>query len=122
MTDTIAAIATGYARTAIGILRISGPEARQVLAKVFTPFAGKTPLLERPAQSLIYGQLHDANGAVLDNCLATFSVAPASYTGEDTAELQCHGLPHHAGRWPGSVVRRRVRGRPRRGNLPAAPS
>lgn len=93
MTDTIAAIATGYARTAIGILRISGPEARQVLAKVFTPFAGKTPLLERPAQSLIYGQLHDANGAVLDNCLATFSVAPASYTGEDTAELQCHGSP-----------------------------
>ena len=93
MTDTIAAIATGYARTAIGILRISGPEARQVLAKVFTPFAGKTPLLERPAQSLIYGQLHDTDGAVLDNCLATFSVAPASYTGEDTAELQCHGSP-----------------------------
>ena len=93
MTDTIAAIATGYARTAIGILRISGPEARQALAKVFTPFAGKTPLLERPAQSLIYGQLHDTDGAVLDNCLATFSVAPASYTGEDTAELQCHGSP-----------------------------
>lgn len=64
-----------------------------MLAKVFTPFAGKTPLLERPAQSLIYGQLHDTDGAVLDNCLATFSVAPASYTGEDTAELQCHGSP-----------------------------
>mgnify|MGYP002570046950 CR=1 FL=1 len=93
MTDTIAAIATGCARTAIGILRISGLEAHQVLAKVFTPFAGKTPLLERPAQTLIYGQLHDAHGAVLDHCLATFSVAPASYTGEDTAELQCHGSP-----------------------------
>ena len=93
MTDTIAAIATGCARTAIGILRISGPEAHQVLARVFTPFAGKTPLLERPAQTLIYGQLHDAHGAVLDHCLATFSVAPASYTGEDTAELQCHGSP-----------------------------
>ena len=93
MTDTIAAIATGYARTAIGILRISGPEAHQVLARVFTPFAGKTPLLERPAQTLIYGQLHDAHGAVLDHCLATFSVAPASYTGEDTGELQCHGSP-----------------------------
>ena len=93
MTDTIAAIATGCARTAIGILRISGPAAHQVLAKVFTPFAGKTPLLERPAQTLIYGQLHDAHGAVLDHCLATFSVAPASYTGEDTAELQCHGSP-----------------------------
>ena len=42
---------------------------------------------------MIYGQLHDAHGAVLDHCLATFSVAPASYTGEDTAELQCHGSP-----------------------------
>ena len=93
MTDTIAAIATGCARTAIGILRISGPEAHQVLARVFTPFAGKIPLLERPAQTLIYGQLHDAHGAVLDHCLATFSVAPASSTGEDTAELQCHGSP-----------------------------
>ena len=52
MTDTIAAIATGYARTAIGILRISGPAARQVLARVFTPF-GKQPLVEHPPQSLI---------------------------------------------------------------------
>ena len=93
MTDTIAAIATGCARTAIGILRISGPEAHQVLARVFTPFAGKTPLLERPAQTLIYGQLHDAHGAVLDHCLATFSVAPASDTGEDPAEWPCHGSP-----------------------------
>ena len=92
MTDTIAAIATGYARTAIGILRISGPAARQVLARVFTPF-GKQPLVEHPPQSLIYGQLHAPDGAVLDNCLATYSVAPASYTGEDTAELQCHGSP-----------------------------
>ena len=92
MTDTIAAIATGYARTAIGILRISGPAARQVLARVFTPF-GKQPLVEHPPQSLIYGQLHAPDGAVLDNCLATYSVAPASYTGEATAELQCHGSP-----------------------------
>lgn len=92
MTDTIAAIATGSARTAIGILRISGPQARQVLEQTFTPF-GKTPLGDRPPQTLIYGQLHGPDGAVLDNCLATYSVAPASYTGEDTAELQCHGSP-----------------------------
>lgn len=92
MTDTIAAIATGSARTAIGILRISGPQARQVLERTFTPF-GKTPLKDRPPQTLIYGQLHGPDGAVLDNCLATYSVAPASYTGEDTAELQCHGSP-----------------------------
>ncbi|MCD8085301.1 MAG: tRNA uridine-5-carboxymethylaminomethyl(34) synthesis GTPase MnmE [Clostridiales bacterium] len=92
MSDTIAAIATGQGRSAIGILRISGPEARQVLARVFTP-AGKTPLWERPAGSLIYGSLHQEDGTLLDRCMATFSLAPYSYTGEDTAELQCHGSP-----------------------------
>ncbi len=91
-TDTIAAIATGSARTAIGILRISGPEAVQVLSAVFTPM-GKTPLARRSPSTLIYGTLRDQDGAVLDNCLATFSRAPHSYTGEDTAELQCHGSP-----------------------------
>ena len=90
--DTIAAIATGSARTAIGILRISGPEAVQVLSAVFTP-KGHTPLLDRSPGTLIYGTLRDQTGAVLDNCLATFSRAPHSYTGEDTAELQCHGSP-----------------------------
>lgn len=90
--DTIAAIATGSARTAIGILRISGPEAVQVLSAVFTPM-GKTPLTQRSPSTLIYGTLQDQDGAVLDNCLATFSRAPHSYTGEDTAELQCHGSP-----------------------------
>ncbi|MCD8159970.1 MAG: tRNA uridine-5-carboxymethylaminomethyl(34) synthesis GTPase MnmE [Clostridiales bacterium] len=92
MSDTIAAIATGQGRSAIGILRISGPEARQVLARVFTP-AGKTPLWERPAGSLIYGSLRQGDGTLLDRCMATFSLAPHSYTGEDTAELQCHGSP-----------------------------
>ena len=87
MTDTIAAIATGYARTAIGILRISGPAARQVLARVFTPF-GKQPLAEHPPQSLIYGQLHAPDGAVLDNCLATYSVAPASSSTFSLASLE----------------------------------
>lgn len=92
MTDTIAAIATGYARTAIGILRISGPLSRDVLEEVFTPF-DKKPLSEHSPQTLIYGQLRAPDGSILDHCLATYSVAPASYTGEDTAELQCHGSP-----------------------------
>lgn len=91
-TDTIAAIATGSARTAIGILRISGPDALPILCAVFTP-AGKVPLEERSPSTLIYGSLRDTKGRLLDNCLATFSRAPHSYTGEDTAELQCHGSP-----------------------------
>lgn len=90
--DTIAAIATGQCRAAIGILRLSGPSAHAVLNTVFTP-SGAVPLLERPAGTLVYGSLHAADGALLDRCLATFSRAPHSYTGEDTAELQCHGSP-----------------------------
>ncbi len=92
MSDTIAAIATGQSRSAIGILRLSGPEARQVLDRVFTP-AGNTPLLARPAGTLVYGSLYQEDGTLLDRCMATFSLAPHSYTGEDTAELQCHGSP-----------------------------
>ncbi|MCD8335035.1 MAG: tRNA uridine-5-carboxymethylaminomethyl(34) synthesis GTPase MnmE [Clostridiales bacterium] len=88
--DTIAAIATAPGRGAIGILRISGPEAVDVLDRVFTP-RGKTPLRARQPGTLIYGDLRDETGALLDRCLATFSIAPHSYTGEDTAELQCHG-------------------------------
>jgi len=88
--DTIAAVATGSGRSAIGILRISGPDAVKVLERVFVP-KGKTPLMDRAPGTLIFGQLKDQEGGLLDECLATFSRAPHSYTGEDTAELQCHG-------------------------------
>lgn len=88
--ETIAAIATAPGRSAIGILRISGPAATEVLNRVFTP-KGKTPLLERAPGALIYGDLKDSENNLIDSCLATFSRAPHSYTGEDTAELQCHG-------------------------------
>ena len=49
MTDTIAAIATGYARTAIGILRISGPAARQVLARSSPPLGNSLWWSTRPS-------------------------------------------------------------------------
>ena len=90
--DTIAAIATGAARGAIGILRLSGEDAFDALNAVFTPASGK-PLASCPPQALVYGTLHDREGRVIDQCLATYSRAPRSYTGEDTAELQCHGSP-----------------------------
>ena len=92
MNDTIAAIATPMAPAAIGILRLSGPESIAVLDKVFTPAHG-VPMRERPDRLLVYGALRDGDGAVIDYCLATVSRAPHSYTGEDTAELQCHGSP-----------------------------
>ncbi len=91
--DTIAAIATGSARTAIGIIRISGPKAIPAVEAIFRPEHGATPFSHRRERSLIYGTLLDVQGGVLDRCLATLSHGPNSYTGEDTCELQCHGSP-----------------------------
>ena len=92
MSDTIAAISTGNVLAGIGVLRVSGPEAIAVAERVFTPAHGK-PMGARPDRTLVYGTLHDAAGNVLDICLCTVSRAGHSYTGEDTAELQCHGSP-----------------------------
>ena len=92
MNDTIAAVATPMTPSAIGILRLSGPGAIEAVDAVFTPFHGG-PMNTRPDRTLVYGALHDREGAVIDHCLCTVSRAPHSYTGEDTAELQCHGSP-----------------------------
>ncbi len=92
MSDTIAAIATAAVPAAIGILRLSGPEAISVVDRVFTPAHGG-PMAGRPDRTLVLGELRDGTGAVIDHCLATVSRGPHSYTGEDTAELQCHGSP-----------------------------
>ncbi len=90
--DTIAAISTGQVLAAIGIVRVSGPDALAVTDRVFTPLRG-APMSQRPDRRLILGKLKASDGAVLDICLATVSRGPDSYTGEDTAELQCHGSP-----------------------------
>lgn len=92
MTDTIAAIATPLVPSAIGVLRLSGPGSAAAVDAVFTPFQGG-PMSARPGRTLVYGALRDREGAVIDHCLCTLSRAPRSYTGEDTAELQCHGSP-----------------------------
>ena len=92
MTDTIAAVATAPGPGAIGILRLSGPGAVPVAAARFRPADGRPLEAHRP-HSLVYGDLLGPGGAVIDRALATFSRAPHSYTGEDTAELQCHGAP-----------------------------
>ncbi len=88
--DTIAAIATGSVLAAIGVVRVSGPDTLPILDRVFRPTQGG-PMSERPDRKLVLGRLFDSEGAVLDICLATISRGPNSYTGEDTAELQCHG-------------------------------
>ncbi|WP_294551491.1 tRNA uridine-5-carboxymethylaminomethyl(34) synthesis GTPase MnmE [uncultured Pseudoflavonifractor sp.] len=92
MGDTIAAVATPMARGAIGILRLSGPEAVQAASAVFKPASGR-PLEDYPGRRLVYGTLYDREGQPIDQVLATYTRGPGSYTGEDTAELQCHGSP-----------------------------
>lgn len=90
--DTIAAVSTANVLAAIGIIRISGPRALTVADRVFRPINGKS-MEEIPDRLLVLGSLHSASGALLDQCLCTVSRGPNSYTGEDTAELQCHGSP-----------------------------
>lgn len=90
--DIIAAIATPVGPGAIGILRLSGPGAAKLAARCFRPL-GKKPLEEHPVRTLVYGDLLDREGQAIDRCLCTYSLAPESYTGEDTAEFHCHGSP-----------------------------
>jgi len=90
--DTIAAVSTPPGAGAIGILRLSGPEAASIAEKCFRPL-GRKGLTEHPPRTLVYGELLDSGGQAIDRVLCTYSRGPNSYTGEDTAEFQCHGSP-----------------------------
>lgn len=92
MSDTIAAIATGSQVAAIGIIRLSGDEAINIVDRLFKPLSGRS-MGSYEDRKLVYGSLEDMAGDRLDLCLCTISHAPNSYTGENTAELQCHGSP-----------------------------
>lgn len=92
MSDTIAAVSTGMQVSAIGILRLSGDKAINIVDKLFIPRSGKK-MSESEDRKLVFGSLCDLDGQALDICLCTISRAPHSYTGENTAEIQCHGSP-----------------------------
>ena len=92
MSHVIAAISTGMAVSAIGILRVSGDGCAAVVSKVFTLNNG-VPLADAPNRKLVLGTLKDKNGRIIDSCLAVYTRGPHSYTGEDTVEIQCHGSP-----------------------------
>ena len=91
-TDLIAAVATGWGRSAVAILRLSGSGAARAAEGVFSPADGR-PLTDHPPRQLVYGVLRDKGGCPIDQILCTWSPAGRSYTGEETAELQCHGSP-----------------------------
>ena len=92
MSQLIAAISTPPGPGGVGILRLSGPGAIGAASQAFRP-RGKVPLAQAPDRQLLYGAVLDRDGRTIDTGLAFVSRAPHSYTGEETAELQCHGSP-----------------------------
>ena len=89
--DTIAAIATPPGEGGIALIRLSGQEAREIAIKVFRSRKSEN-LLDLPGYSARFGSLCDPiTGEAFDEGLLTLFVAPRSYTGENAAELSCHG-------------------------------
>ena len=86
MNETIVALATPPGRGAIAIVRMSGPQVREIAARMLGD------LVLRPHYAH-YAEIADERGAAIDRGVAIFAGAPHSYTGEDTLELQVHGSP-----------------------------
>ena len=85
--DTICAIATARGG-AIGVVRVSGTEAISIADKIFR---GRKTLAEAKANSVIFGNIVDAEQNIVDEVLVSIFRAPHSYTGEDSVEISCHG-------------------------------
>lgn len=86
---TVAAIATPNAPGGIGIVRISGENAIEIAARIFRPVSGKA-LTESKGYCAHFGDVYD-NNEKIDEAVCLVFRAPRSYTGEDTAEISCHG-------------------------------
>lgn len=86
MCETIAAISTAFGEGGIGIIRISGPESLDILRRVFVC---KGNIASR---RMAFGKITDPEtGTVIDEVLAVYMKGPTTYTGEDVAEINCHG-------------------------------
>ena len=90
--DVIAAIATGGNPTAIGIVRVSGAGCFALCERVFRAANGQ-PFGAQASRKLIFGEMLDRAGRVIDQGLAVRFPGPCSFTGEDCAEFHCHGSP-----------------------------
>ena len=89
--DTIAAISTPPGRGGIGIVRLSGPDSHRIATSLFRPESTIDPGAPNRAQ---FGRVIDpATDELLDEAILTCFKAPHSYTGEDVAEISCHGSP-----------------------------
>ena len=90
--DVIAAIATGSGVSGVGIIRVSGPGCFTLCGRVFRA-ANTLPFPDQPPRKLVFGQMLDSEGLLLDQGLAVRFPGPGSFTGEDCAEFHCHGSP-----------------------------
>lgn len=88
--ETIAAISTHPGKSALGIIRVSGKSALSVISKIIHPVSGAPVDSVTPRLQFI-ARLFDSEGALIDRPLVTVFKAPHSYTGEDMAEISCHG-------------------------------
>ena len=85
--ETIAAISTGLTNAGIGIIRVSGDMAIDVVDKIFCT---KNGLKTKLSHTINYGHIVE-DGNIVDEVLVMLMKAPRTYTGEDTVEINCHG-------------------------------
>lgn len=90
--STVCAVCTPLAQGGLAVIRISGEGAVDVASRVFSPFLSFPSVQDMPGYSCAYGRVIDpATNEAVDDAVLTIFRAPHSYTGEDTAELSCHG-------------------------------
>ena len=90
MSENIAAIASGYGQSGIGIIRISGPDALGIASKIFVPKKENAKVLNMKSYTAHYGHIFDAD-EMIDECILLYMKGPHSYTGEDVVEIDAHG-------------------------------
>ncbi len=88
--STIAAISTPKGVGGIGVIRISGDEAIEIVNKIFVPFNSKSSVLNMKGYTAKYGKI-SRNGNYIDEVIILVFRAPHSYTGENVVEISCHG-------------------------------
>ena len=89
-TDTIAAIATAMSPSGIGIIRLSGDEALEIIDKIYVSNGGKKKISECQTHTIHYGYIYDGE-ELIDEVMVLLMKAPNTYTKEDTIEIDCHG-------------------------------
>lgn len=90
METTIAAISTAMSASGIGIVRISGEDAMNVIARIYRSKNGRKNIKEVKTHTIHYGYIYDGDETV-DEVLVMVMRGPKTYTGEDTVEIDCHG-------------------------------